>query len=177
MMVSLFHVFDNYIVFVKCFPSDAGFITQLCRYNIASKKLSVIENIGYNGYDGTELFIGSLRYYRTYIYYDATEMWEGRLCRMDVFAASPADTVLMADVDMIPDTAYLAFTLDNRIYLSDGSFLYSVSKDLTDVREVCTKAGSCTDGEYIYYSTYPSSRSTFSTTIWYVSEKLSTRTP
>lgn len=148
----VFHVLKDYVVFVKCFPTDEGFITQLCRYDIALKKLSVIEKMGNNGFDLMELYIGSMRYYKDAVYNDTTDKWESRLCRMDVSAATPADTVLMADSNLIPAMARFAFTLDDRIYLSDGAILYSVSKDLTDAREVYSKAGSCTDGEYIYYS-------------------------
>lgn len=135
----------------------SGFVS----YNMDSSQMKVynqFDSLDYFEY-GKQIYVENYCFYYDYIYSDESDKEIFAICRMDL---NTGESVILggknnqfseSDPNML--SQMFLFTLDSRIYFTDGKTIYSTDYDMNDKTEHAKGLfldDVCTDGEYIYYS-------------------------
>lgn len=158
-MMNPFVVYKDRVFFRRVNVFDD--YTEQMSYNISTAALKVHEKIdSMNGGEYLkQILIDNYRYYYDYKQKDETSEPEAVICRMNLDTGkieTVSGDLQKDELDYyIPYTQIFLFTVDSRVYFTDGKIIFSTDLDLKNRTDHITgkfPGDVYTDGEYIYYS-------------------------
>jgi hypothetical protein len=136
-----------------------GFVS----YDIENNKRTVLEEYEDTIISGRpfDIFIYNYHYYYRNIYDEKSNNYKITICRRNLITN---EVIMLDDISLQDVTTIMLFTLNNRIYFSDGCSIFSTNYDGNDYQTLLNGKFDIayTDGQYIYYRSKLNDTSQFS---------------